>query len=269
MVPFIYIFIVLNSLSVKTPSNIVETLPLQALPSWIWTQQAWTTKDDISLHLLRQDLDEKYGYGKADIPLEAVNKYKQAFFRASKQRSKLFQWGYAAYLLQTEDQFHPSDPMLLKELEATRPPLSYEFIRMRYLLDVSQFRNNDYMVALGERLAKADPNDCDVRYYLVPGIRVNTPERKRKSLLYAKDLVRISPDHADGYAVVAHVYWLIWISSHNKDVEAGRQAVHWNKEFIKHETRPSKAEAREQIQKQIDWLNKTIAETERRQAKVQ
>ena len=255
----------LHSAPAQSPSHQTKPVPFDPSSQWLWTKEEWTTQGDAPLRAWREQFEARYM--QTFVPVAVMEQYKQAALQAPQDRRKLFQWGYSAYLLYRREPERSTDLQLLRTLFKTKPPYSYEFMRMRYLVEVSQMLGNDQLTALGERLAKADPKDYVLRYYLSSSFRTDTPEGKRKELAYANELLQIDPNRSIGYAAVAHVYHTAWILSGAKDTASARLAVQNYQEYLKRELHPVRAGDRQLVQDIIDYLNKYIAKADKANAK--
>lgn len=245
----------------QLPPPTLRQVPLDRAAQRLWTKETWTTEGDAPLRAWREQLESRY-YA-VDIPENIVEQYKQKSLKSPEQRRALFQWGYSAYLLFRRDPGHTRDLQLWSALAKTKAPYSYEFIRMRYLVEMSQGFHNAQITALGERLAKADPKDYTLMSYVCVSYLLNNPEGKRKALMYANEMIQIDPNRATGYAAVANIYYNVWIISNAKDTDAARQAVQGIKEYLKRETRPNQAENKKTNQIIMDRLNHSIAEADK------
>lgn len=252
----LFLFGGLGPQAAPTPPPTKRAVPFDKASQWLWTKETWTTEGDAPLRAWREQLEARYLA--VDIPVEVVEQYKQKALQSLLQRRALFEWGYSAYLLHRRDPGHTRDFELLQALLKTKAPYSYEFMRMRYFVNVSQNIVNTRLTALGERLAKADTKDYTLMGYLSKNFLLNDPEGKRKALGYANEMIHLDPNRATGYGAVANVYYSIWINSDGKDIDAARQAVQETKEYIKRETRPNMAYNKKAAQHLIDHLNHYI-----------
>ena len=261
----LFLFGGLHPQTAPIPPPTKRAVPFDKASQWLWTKETWMPEGDAPLRTWREQLEARY-YA-VDIPVEVVEQYKQKALQSPQQRLALFQWGYSAYLLHRRDPGHSIDFQLLRILLKTKSPYSYEFMRMRYFVNVSQGIVNSQITAVGERLADADPKDYSLMGYLSKNFFLNSPEGKRKALRYANEMLQIDPNHATGYGAVANVYYNIWIISDGKDIDAARQAVQQTKEYIKRETRPNMADNKKAAQHLIDHLNHYIDAVEKSKSK--
>ena len=152
---------------------------------------------------------------------------------------------------------------MVQTLAETKPPYSYEFLRMWFLAVGKLYGDsNDYLISLGERLAKSDPKDIAVIHELSRSMLVSIPEARKKAFDYANRLRVIDPSRPEAYSDVAAVYYDIWILSDAKDTEAGHQVIHWLNEYLKREKRPIKADNVAFVKATIGRINDAIVKEE-------
>lgn len=221
---------------------------------WSWTKATWTHEGDAALSGARRQMAARYR--ETDIPAAVVGEYKKRWQQSPDNRTRLFLWGYADYLLHSSNMRLPSDLELRNALNAAKPPYSYEFMRMRF---VAQFTPNQYTMTLAERLVREDPHDSEVLYYLAASTVPFSQEGKRKALGYAQKLIEVNTEQSVGYGVIAYIYYNLWMNSGRKDVAAAQKAVHFYQEYIRRETRSMRAQYVQTAQQTINQLNQFLA----------
>ena len=191
--------------------------------------------------------------------------YKKEYEQKPADNLRLFAWACAVVLPLTMHIINPGDANyvnhfdLAEAYEKSKPPYTYEFMRMRYLAVEQGFDRNDYTTALGERLAAYDKNDFDVICYACADIWTNIPGAQEKSLGYARRLIELDPNRGTGYGCMASRYYNLW-AYFGKKSEDAKQTIYWNQEYLKREKRTGtqyvrgREVARLEIEKLQKWL---------------
>jgi len=225
----------------QKPPHLLGLFPGKSIAESQWTEVKWTTDGDKPFRVERDNLEGIFADGRPHPDL--VSKLESASQQMPRNQFKLFQWCYATYLMARNDISSRPSALLSKSLSAAKPPYSYEFLRMRFLVVCKvYYAADDYVVALGERLAKADPKDIAVLHELSRNMLVSIPEARKKAFAYANRLRVIDPSRPEAYSDVAAVYYNVWMLSDAKDTESGHKVIYWLNEYLKREKRPVKAD---------------------------
>lgn len=229
--------------SAQTPPNYRKAIPANQVYHYAWTTAKWRG-DDKPYYTVRMQIVSALRSGKSFDAL--IDSYENRYRQNPKDNLSLFGWACAIVYprilhLRSHMDFY-SVPYttqlenLLRAFDGSKPPCTYEFMRMRYLAVEQSSDRNDYTTALGERLAAQDKNDFDVIYYVGSDISKNTPGAKEKSLGYARRLIELDPNRGTGYGLMADRYYYHW-GLYGMNPEDARQSIHWDGEYLKHENR--------------------------------
>ena len=216
----------------QTPPRYTGKVPAKQMYRIAWTKEKWQG-DDKPYHAVRAKITEALKAGKS--PSALIAQYKKEYEQKPTDNLKLFGWASAVVLSRTMHLQDVDVREILQAFEKSKPPYTYEFMRMRYLAGEQQpLGTNDYTTALGERLAACDKNDFDLFYFLCMDISTNIPGAKEKSLGYAHRLIEIDPNRGTGYGSMAGRYYFYW-ALYGENREDAKQSLYWNEEYIKHE----------------------------------
>lgn len=250
--------LVFAGLQTQKPPHLLGLFPGKSITDSQWTEAKWTTDRDKELRIEREKLERVFMDGKPHSDL--VSQLKSV---SQHDRAKLFRWCYATYLMARNDISSCPDPDLSKELSDAKLPYSYEFLRMRFLVVCRvYYAADDYVVALGERLAKADPKDIAVLHELSRNMLVSIPEARKKAFDYANRLRVIDASRPEAYSDVAAVYYDIWMLSDAKDTDAGHKIIFWLNEYLKREKRSVKADNVATVKNTINFVTKLLDKEE-------
>ena len=189
--------------------------PYYMRPQFAWTQDAWTADEKpfqsarVALVMAQQQhkdmlaLAKQYGLAAKKKPSDALTAFK---------------WGYAVWLAYNYGINTAANAELFdacNALERTPSPHSYQYDRLRYLIDACNSRRG--VKELGERLLKRNPNDFYVIYYqidlLTPGL---VAADKKEAFDLCNKIIHDYPKDANGYERMASVYQRLWWVSANK-----------------------------------------------------
>ncbi len=247
------------------PPNLTISVPANQVYLWKWTQEKWLAEPDTELREARDRIERVYLDGADHV--EIVERFKKKSLKMPWDRQKLFEWGYAAYLSKKYSYTTQVDKELRKALQTIKPPFSYEFMRMRYLVEDNIFFANDYLTALGERLAQADKSDYAVRLTVTNSIVPSKPGGMKKALIYANELITIDPIRSDAYITTAELYFNIWKIRDVNDSSTAKEAIRWYNEYLSREHRPTRQKTKDYIIQFIGRINKILAELEKSKLK--
>lgn len=206
-----------------------QTLPTTAdmvRAQWAWSQQKWTDKDAPYLSQ-RNRIAALYRLKKVGpTQIKAAKSRSLAYPNDSVAR---FAWAYTAYCYSLLQPDRSSGYMAqVSQAMALRPdpdapfgtafvgpktPNSYQYARLRFLVACSpggsagfSYGNGRYLIQLGERLLKRDPNDQGVKYFQITNLRTGSPADERKAIQYAQDLVKANPQDSASYINLGFIY---------------------------------------------------------------
>lgn len=216
-------FLVLNA-SVGTSQPEARTNP-PAPPNdsayWAWLSEPWTGSDKPYIRT-RNAIDS--ALAKGQDPNALLGKYKVLSQSKPRDPQAQFAWGYAAFRASRAEtrNFNESQRKLAGVSNALAVPLSprsYQYARLRFLTMVESYILDNRLRKVGERLARRNPKDWDVKHGLIRVLvyttRLETTE-KRQALAYAQELLRLDPKRPKGYADLGTIYYASWMASNNK-----------------------------------------------------
>jgi hypothetical protein len=225
-------------------------------------QLAWTKEkfrgDDAPYRAVRRRITEALQAGKPSA--EMIARYKNEYQQKPADTMKIFAWACAVVLPRILRHEEPDLQFLMRAYEKSKPPFTYESLRMRYLAE-KQYTQNDYLTALGERLIAQNKDDFDLLFDLWKDTGANVPGAKEKSLGYARRMIELKPNLGAGYGCMADRYYIYWAMC-GEHLEDARQALYWNEEYLKHEKRtaPRYEAGREDARLTIAKLQKWFAQ---------
>lgn len=209
-----------------------------SIPPPAWTLEAWTA-DDKPYKQIEADIDKALSAHALDKgTLEA---YRLAAEKDYRNPQTVFRWVYASYkgrrAVPPIPQANFPGPGVM---DRVRPTHSYEYTRLRFLVQVEQggfptFRD------VGERLLKHTPDDYVVRYYVITCIDPTVSASARhEALARAADLIRDYPQRPGPYLIRASVYYLLWYVHHSRS--DGEQAIAGYQKYLSFKAaKPEKA----------------------------
>ncbi len=167
-----------------------------------------------------------------------------------------FRWAYAAYEAARKTNFVNQHKTLrdieqaLQRAASVSPPRNYEYARLRFLAIA---RNSPYhnLKPVGERLVRRNPQDHEVRFYLVelldPGLH---SEEKQSALMHARFLAQALPEKPTVHSLLGSVYWRIWLKS--KSPADADKAIAGYRKFL--QTAPPNHPFRRGAESQIKFI---------------
>ncbi len=190
-------------------------------PDTSWKKEAWSGSDQ-PYAAIRKEIN-KAGKGTGDLVL----RYKSAAQKNPKDPVAAYRWGYAYYVAATHN------PSLLRSktmqevlefLRAVPSPRSYEFARLRFLLEGNGDEPGAYLKEVGKRLLARRSKDNQVKFTLVrllnPGLYL---EDRKLALAYGQDLMAAMPDKPNVYNLMGDIYMRIYVQT--KDPSARDKAI--------------------------------------------
>lgn len=245
------LFAVFATASIAGPGN-QSGRPFAFVPlSLSWTTEPWTG-DDRPYQAIRAEIDSLAAGNKLTDTL--IEQYRREAPPKCTDPQALFRLAYACYRMQKA---HPQiySPYSIRgdAFYFAPSPHTYNYDRLRFLASaVSPGGPN--LVALGRRLLQHNPNDRDVRYWLVgcyrPGL---SAEEEKEALVQAQDYLHRYPGTPAAYADLASVYFSAWIARRNP--ADGQKAIAAYQEYLR--LGPPSPEWRAQVQKIIHVIEET------------
>lgn len=140
--------------------------PRPALHQYGWASEAWTG-DDRPYQAERADIDRQISAGKDREKL-----FRQCRVDVEKRPGDavaVYRWGYSGYrsCKNLREQFQRSNRCrdIEREMDRVRSPRTYEYVRLRFLVQVTQGYYSD-LAPVAERLFKRNPKDEEVVFRL-------------------------------------------------------------------------------------------------------
>lgn len=226
--------------------------PLVVIPlSLSWTTEPWMS-DDRPYQAIRADIDSLVAKNKLTSAL--LEQYRREAAPKYTDPQALFRYAYAGYQMQRT---HPViySPYYGDIFYHAPSPHTYNYTRLRFLSS-ARFHEEPQLVALGKRLLQRNPNDREVRYWLVQCYRPGLSEdEKKEALAQAQDYLHRYPGTPAAYSALASVYFSAWMIKRNRD--DGQKAIAAFQEYLRLGA-PS-PEWRAQIQGTIHLIEETPA----------
>lgn len=220
------------------------------LPAWrqqrlAWVKEQWTGNDRPYVQI-RQNIDQALRKGRKTD--ELLEQYKRSAQQEPSNPQKQFGWGYAGWM--ARKRFSDYSPQYQRIYRAhvamlqVPSPRTYEFARLLFLMEAWSTAVPEAIEGIGQRLIRRNPNDHDVKYYLMK-VLGGVPSRsaKQQALGYAQQFIRSDPKRASYRASLGAIHFRWWMRTKNKAdgknaVAAYRQAVQlsspndpWRKEI--------------------------------------
>ena len=185
-----------------------------------WMNETWSSKDPYKR--LRVNIDAKWA--RTTNHADLLSQYRQEAEIQPSDSQKLFKWAYSLYLYigQMKKRDMRQLNLAKKKLEAFPAQNSYEYSRMRFLIESLIFPS-PALKKVGLQLLKRNKNDIDVNYYILDTLDITAPQERGIALSSAKSLVRLSPKRASSYAALGWIYFRVWRQT--KSEQDKKQAV--------------------------------------------
>lgn len=223
---------------------------------WTWTDEKWNGNDTPYVKI-RQSIDKAIAAGQK--PDTLLKKYQVIGKAQPSNPQAQFQWAYAAWQARKavdkyKDQYQKLSPVREVLVKVTSPA-TYQYVRLRFVIEAWFFPASE-LKFVGERLIKRNPNDYDVKYYLVSILDTSTSSAEWKTALkYAKDLIRIDSKRSSAYSALGGVYFASWLKTKNK--LHGKEAINAYRKYLV--IAPKNAEWRAQAERLIKTIQKEQA----------
>ncbi len=214
---FFYLFLILlvTPLSLSSSSEARKKNPTSKGRAPLWTEEVWTG-NEAPYTKIRLEIEN---LNNANQKLPAMIEETGDKAQKDVNNSLLgYRWAYLCYKAATLDlkEGESQLPLASRAISISVSPKVYEYSRLRFLINVRSFPSSQFR-SLGERLVKRDPNDYDVKFYmlklLTPGL---STEDKKLAVGYAQDLIRMWPNSTSAHSGLGGVYYRSWLVSKSK-----------------------------------------------------
>ena len=200
-------------------ASLKQSAPFRLPAQFAWTTEAWTA-DEKPYQAERIAIAIAQRQGKNMLALA------KQYGAAAKAKPKsdalaVFRWGYAAWLAydygngnNTPAAYELFDAN--KALETTPSPHSYQYDRLRFLIEACA-NSQRGVKGLGERLLKRNLNDFDVVFYQIGMTYGSLSEAdNQRALELSKMLIQKYPNNSTGYERAGTTYQGLWWGHHKK-----------------------------------------------------
>ena len=174
---------------------------------WKWTTEQWDGSEQ-PYQQIRKRIDDLADHG-ADL-LALSNANKSVADAAPNDPKAQYAWAYAAWKFTRLPHESEKRYSLLQDipeaLAATPSPHSYEYARMRFIIQ-SSLVCKPQLRSVGKRLLQREPSDDDVKNLLVRVyIPVQTLAEKAEAIAYLRQLIAENPKKASYQATYGWIY---------------------------------------------------------------
>ena len=233
------------------------------IPYYGWTQESWTG-DERPYRRIRLDIEALAAKGQ--LTENVVRQYREISVGIFKPQNA-YRWAYALYMFVINNVPDTNERnRKFREVGLILPqvpfPKTYEYARMRYLLQMESDPYSTYMRTLGKRLALRDPNDYLVKYNLIGTlIPRRYPQEKQLGLRYIQDLIRIDRNRAipNVYLAEGRIYYSAFLGT--KSQSDGNNAITAYRKYLRL-TRPDNP-----YQRNATFMIKIIQDLQKKYAK--
>lgn len=191
--------------------------------------EKWTGNEKLYA-AARENIDSDFSRGR--ITVAYLSNLEATWNQDEHNPLTLFRWAYARFKAQG---LHPAIPFTTMPAEGAfnevPSPHTYEYARVRFLIETSLSRHRELM-AVGKRLLAHNSNDFDVEYCLTYCFGESmSAEEKQAALAYADHLIQKYPNKPSVSAVKGGVYFSYWIDHRNK--QDARDAIKWYQQYLR------------------------------------
>lgn len=182
---------------------------------WRWTSETWK-HDDNSYESVRRTIDRAMQHHVK--PAALLRAYRVAAIAHHRRPEYLFGWMYSSYVLADAGNAEGRSDLqkINYEIPFTPSPKSYQYTRLHFLLQALQEPSAE-LRSLGLHLHDVDPNDYDVTYQLVRVLNQSgTIDDRTQALKFSRQLTKMRPDKAKGYALLGGVYFRAFLISRDE-----------------------------------------------------
>lgn len=221
----------------------------------IWSSQEWTANDH-PFRAAKTEIDKAVKNGKK--PEVVAQACEGQANKRPLQAIAVFRWAYAVdKAVAAKKPFDPEGlrkPLIL--MRRTMPPHSYEYARLRFLLESSLGGSGSYSLTkmVGERLLQRNPKDVSVKMRMCSILTSSrNPQEPQRALKMAKELVADNSKSANRYLCLGNVYYSLWFRDQQKVQREGAIAAF--RQYLK--LKPANEPGRERVQGLINLLQRT------------
>lgn len=199
-----------------------------------WVNEPWTG-DAKPYQDMKAEIDRSIFKGqKAEAITSALQKYKAEARKQPNDALAQYAWAFAAYKtalidstlanpkLKGKEEGEAQRQVVFPTLAALRRvafPRTYEFARLRFLLEVFEFPKSE-LSPVGRRVAERDPKDYKaIRAYLRVAAP-KTPQERQQAIGFAQTLIRLHPQDPQYRAVLGSMYGRSYARTGNKQYKA-------------------------------------------------
>lgn len=217
-----------------------------------WIMGAWTESDEPFLKLKKRIESELLAAKTSPKMQEIAERYEAQAKENPKDPQAVFAWAYANRKAAGLDLTHNYTNYRLSDaFEAAPTPLSYEYVRLRYIVEAQQKFSED-LISLAKRLLQKKPDDTAVMYLLCDLLDTDKVDDRHLFDKLIGVLLEKFPNQAGLYEKRATFYHAAYLSS--------KQNQHKTKALGNYETylkMEKDTEAREWVKiNQLDVLRK-------------
>lgn len=236
--------LIVSGAIIRADSNPLSKSDLDKARASLAKDYAWfnapCTDNDRPYHDIRDGIDHALATGQK--PAVMLQQYETAARQQPNNSQAVFAYGYAVYKAATlpnaisENEAFQEEGKVYYAWEKVHAPHTYNYARLMFL-HWSLTAPTPELIPLGKRLLARDPNDYEAEYGLAVMANVSPKASDRsQTVAYQQDLARRFPNDPRQYRLLAAIYRVTAIRSHNqaeadKSIAAFRQYLALAPEF--------------------------------------
>ena len=188
----------------------------QAYDDFSWTREAWTG-DDKPYQQARTEIEGQFIDAKN--PELLLQNYKTDALKSPHDTLAQFRWACAAYTYASKKTVKDEVgfrilPSVILALASVPSPHTYDYDRLRFLIQSFAIVVPYQLKSIAERLLKKNPEDALVKYALAALLNNSNNSRDRvMAMVYAQQLVNKYPKDAKYYSLLAGFAYTTWFRS--------------------------------------------------------
>jgi len=215
-----------------TTSQIKRARNVSRFPEVTWAK-VWTENDNPYARI-RTDVEKSLA--SARQPISITDQYRSTAKETVENPENLFRWGYATWILGKRVGNQEARERLYevrRYLQMASPtPNTYNYVRLRFLIECRLFPGYNALDEIGARLVKKNQLDYDVKRRYVSVLKWSKSSSDRNTALkYAHEMLNSDPNSAEFLAVLGDVYTARWYADKNPD--DARSAIPYLQKSIK------------------------------------
>lgn len=237
---FLMLLCVIASATPRLPQRISSGLYYG--PEWAWTREAWTG-NDTPYRSIRDAIDVMIAKGKK--PDDLYPKYQVLAEQHPSDPQAQFRWTYAAYKAATEPGVTRHDGIIKmgraeEELAVVSQPHSYEYDRLRFLVESYYAGVQNALNDAGKRFLKQEPGNIEIRHCVIQNLTDAGEWRdypynrvfadQKKALAMAQEFLQAHPSAAWPYRTIGDIHHRWWTRT-NQPSEAN-QAIASYRQYL-------------------------------------